>query len=279
MFVDSGAIYDLGLYSTVELAVSTISLENEEFAALCNEPDTVVSLAQLISEEEDSFLNFLMRLWYNYLLTRFDVVAPYFNEFTDYEPYTVKLPGGKELNGKRYTKNETPPDNYPNVNKYSSATLISRSSYHYNCVTYAWYLHGDVNSQFTKLWIDTSYQFVSKAPSCATLVNTPKSGDIVVYINENDGGETEKHSAIITSINSSTDPKQFDVVSKWGYYGTYTHKLTECPYYADVSSFPGMVPIKLEYYRISHKYILSGNYYYCTGCGYKNPVIVTVEPE
>lgn len=30
----------------------------------------------------------------------------------------------------------------------------------------------------------------------------------------------------------------------------------------------------VKYYRLSHQYILSGNYYYCKCCGYKNPTMV-----
>ena len=54
-FVDSGDIYDLGLYS-MEDAVRIIGRQDPDFADLCGEPQTVASLAVLISQEDDEFL-------------------------------------------------------------------------------------------------------------------------------------------------------------------------------------------------------------------------------
>ena len=83
-----------------------------------------------------------------------------------------------------------------------------------------------------------------------------------------------KHSAIITSVSAGTGVNQIVVASKWGYYGVYSHILSDCPYYTDAEHGTTHYLTNVKYYRLSHQYILSGNYYYCKCCGYKNPTMV-----
>ena len=86
-FVDSGDIYDLGLYS-MEDAVRIIGRQDPDFADLCGEPQTVASLAVLISQEDDEFLKNLMVFWYNYLLIQHGFPVTYSNT-SDYVSYTL----------------------------------------------------------------------------------------------------------------------------------------------------------------------------------------------
>lgn len=149
-FVDSGDIYDLGLYS-MEDAVRIIGRQDPDFADLCGEPQTVASLAVLISQEDDEFLKNLMVFWYNYLLIQHGFPVTYSNT-SDYVSYTLTLPGGKTI-------------------------------------------------------------------------------DALLY-------------------------------------------LSDCPYYTDAEHGTTHYLTNVKYYRLSHQYILSGNYYYCKCCGYKNPTMV-----
>ena len=134
-FVDSGDIYDLGLYS-MEDAVRIIGRQDPDFADLCGEPQTVASLAVLISQEDDEFLKNLMVFWYNYLLIQHGFPVTYSNT-SDYVSYTLTLPEGKTIDALLYTGNSTP-DTYANASSYTSAILLSLSSYRYNCHSYAW---------------------------------------------------------------------------------------------------------------------------------------------
>lgn len=45
--------------------------------------------------------------------------------------------------------------------------------------------------------------------------------------------------------------------------------MIDCPYYDDINSDHLVFQTEIRYYRLSHNYIQSGNYYYCKGCGYK----------
>ena len=100
-------------------------------------------------------------------------------------------------------------------------------------------------------------------------------GDIVTYTDPEDFDSLRaKHSAIITSVSAGTGVNQIVVASKWGYYGVYSHILSDCPYYTDAEHGTTHYLTNVKYYRLSHQYILSGNYYYCKCCGYKNPTMV-----
>lgn len=137
----------------MEDAVRIIGRQDPDFADLCGEPQTVASLAVLISQEDDEFLKKLMVFWYNYLLIQHGFPVTYSNT-SDYVSYTLTLPGGKTIDALLYTGNSTP-DTYANASSYTSAILLSLSSYRYNCHSYAWYLHGDINSQSRSFGLTT----------------------------------------------------------------------------------------------------------------------------
>lgn len=279
-FINSDDIYDLGLYSNPDQAVEALERKNSDFLALCSDYNTIHSLNTLIENGNDDFLNYLMTEWYVYLIKKFNCsdIELYLSEnSSNYEDYDVSLPGGKVITGQLYTGSSTP-ENYKSESKYSTATKLLGSSYRYNCTSYAWYLHGDANSHTPQLNFESSSCFRTLLPSCATKVSTPKVGDIAVYYNRNTFPE-EQHSAIITSVSSGTSHDQITVKSKWGIYGVYSHKLSDCPYYFNQTSGTTSYQTDIEYYRLSHLYVLDGNYYYCKGCGYKNPTMVTSASE
>lgn len=271
-FTLSDSIYDIGLYSSVDSSIAMMSLKDFSFAALCDNPDTLQSLSILISREEDSFRKDLMVFWYEYLLEKFISASP-LTEDSNYASYTLTLPGGKTISALRYTGTSLP-GTHPNASNYPAAVRIGASSYHFNCHSYAWYLHGDVSSHSPQLCFNTSQKFRS-SPTCATRVYSPRVGDIVLYVNEYNEVASDIHSAIITSTSAGTSHSQITVKSKWGVYGIYSHKLNDCPYYDDINSDHLVFQTEIRYYRLSHNYIQSGNYYYCKGCGYKNPTMVT----
>lgn len=273
-FIDSGKIYDIGLYSTTELAVRMIGRQDSNFVELCEDPDTLASLALLISEEDDEFLEYLMNAWYSYLIAQSNTPVALTVD-SDYINYTLTLPGGKPVAAQLYTGSSVP-GTYTYIEDYPNASLIYSSSYYYNCHSYAWYLHGDINSHYPQLCFDNGKDFRT-SPTCADEVTTPKVGDIVVYTDNDAFHEKgpELHSAIVTSVSSGTSYDQITVKSKWGVYGVYSHKLSECPYYTNRTEGNTTYKTKITYYRLTHQYILDGNYYYCKGCGYKNPTMVT----
>ena len=161
------------------------------------------------------------------------------------------------------------------LKKKYKAEIARAASVKYNCHSYAWYLHGDINSQSPQLWFDYHSGFTHATPSCATQVYSPQVGDIVTYTDPEDFDSLRaKHSAIITSVSAGTGVNQIVVASKWGYYGVYSHILSDCPYYTDAEHGTTHYLTNVKYYRLSHQYILSGNYYYCKCCGYKNPTMV-----
>lgn len=276
-FVDSGDIYDLGLYS-IEAAIHIIGSQNPDFADLCDDPLTITSLATLISQEDDEFLKDLMEYWHNYLLVQHGVSVR--NATTgDHVPYTLTLPGGKTIIASRYTGTSIPAA-YGDIADFPSTILLFPPSYHYNCHSYAWYLHGDITSHSPQLCFDDPAVFSEQGPCCATPVDSDdvQVGDIVTYDITLDFNYIEGHSAIVTSISAGTGMDQIVVASKWRYYGAYSHILSDCPYYVDrVMPNGDVYDTEIQFYRLSHKYILSGNYYYCRGCGYKNPVMVVSE--
>ena len=279
-FVQSNDIYDIGLFSNINLAIAFIGNKNPTFLDLCNDPNTISSLNMLIEVETDSFLKKLMTDWYIYLADKFNYSLPSSRTSGDYDYYPVTLPGGKVLDGEKYVGSSTP-GNYPSISNYSTASLLYGSSYKYNCHSFAWYLHGDINSHNPQLCFDYSSDFRVKTPSCARKLRAsenPQVGDIVVYYNPYDMTE-ETHSAIITSVSSGTAHNQITVKSKWREYGVYSHKLSDCPYYFDQTNGNTHYQSVIEYYRLSHIYILNGSYYYCKGCGYKNPIMVTSSYE
>lgn len=49
--------------------------------------------------------------------------------------------------------------------------------------------------------------------------------------------------------------------------------------YDDIDTDYTTFRTEIRYYSISHVYVLSGNYYYCKGCGYKNSTMVTKDGD
>ena len=238
---------------------------NPTFFALFSDPCTQQSLQSLLAEEEDTFICQLITSWLDCYDSGVSVCASY----DDYTTYSFSTLSGKTITGLKYVGSSTPPANYPSISNYASTSKINASSYSYNCHSYAWYLNGSPLSK-TQLWFDYPTDFM-KSPTCATRVTTPKVGDIVVYTRLYNGVTDEVlHSALITSVSNGTGHNSIVVKSKWGMYPVYSHILSDCPYYFSGTSLG--YSMSITYYRLSHSYNLSGQYYVCQHCGYKSGV-------
>ena len=122
-------------------------------------------------------------------------------------------------------------------------------------------------SEMVDSWSDSGTNYLNVSGSHAAVSGTTYT--LIAH-----GTIGSKHSAIITSVSAGTGVNQIVVASKWGHYGVYSHILSDCPYYTDAEHGTTHYLTNVKYYRLSHQYILSGNYYYCKCCGYKNPTMV-----
>lgn len=130
-FIESDDFYDLGLFSTMDLAVLMISPHNPAFARLCQEEDTVSSLYQAIQVEDDAFIRMLLMNWCLYLEASFGMPSQatlYNSNSDDYVDYYFTTDSGKTIRGTRYIGSAIPPQ-YGNIEDYPNATLIYNPSY------------------------------------------------------------------------------------------------------------------------------------------------------
>jgi hypothetical protein len=307
--VDSGILYDIGLYSDVTLAMEMLKNKSKEFEELCSERETVLTLLELIRLEKDSFPKYLLITWYEYL--RGGTLAPGASSVfpcapSGYQDYSLRLPSGKTIAALKYIGSQTP-EEYPHESKFPSANRVGPPSFYYNCHAYAWYYGGNVSClpQSELLVVNWVYPYFTTDPTCATKVTIPSPGDIVIYKGcqcpSKNGRVT--HSGIIVSVSGGESNRI--VRSKWGYYGTYIHKLYDCPYYDPPHPAEDNPHIlcpggTVEYYRLSHDFrsyeylnpayhrancyncgkktlphyfFFSGGRYICSDCGYS-----TTEP-
>lgn len=134
-WIDTGAIYDLGLYTNMEDAVSILKDIYPKFDALCKDSkNTVKSLAYYLRNEEvDPFIQFLLITLYDYLGgNAFSICTE-----PQYSNYNLVLPSGKVIKAKKYIGSSTP-DEYDSIKNYPSVVKVGAESYRYNCHSYAW---------------------------------------------------------------------------------------------------------------------------------------------
>ena len=153
---------------------------------------------------------------------------------------------------------------------FPNATLLANPTSKYNCHSYAWYLQ---NSDYNFDWMSNPGNYVSDYTYYRVYAGI-QIGDIICYINSN--GHKD-HSGRITGIYSGTsngicgDANLYQVTSKWGAAGLYSHRGDECPY-----TYPYASGIHLcstvQFFRLnsSHthywQYISHNNYYHFCYC-------------
>ena len=105
---------------------------------------------------------------------------------------------------------------------------IGDASLQYNCHSYAWINQSTNNPVWFE--IDENSDFFNCATQYLQLPGTVTVGDIVVYIEDvDDDNYIIRHSAVVVSTDGSVT--NTIVVSKWGTYGLYEHKIyTGNPY-------------------------------------------------
>lgn len=270
--IDSGKIFDLGLYSSVLSAIKNINLSEDTFNSFGTNEETLTALSEVALEETDELVIFLLEQWMAEIIESTGADIAIFSDTpANYEKYTVRLSSYKSATGLRYIGNNNNPGDYLGISDFPNATKIGSASRSYNCVSYAWYLNGLPNSR-VKLVFE-NYDDFDTIPKChkaeleTTDIGLPTArvGDIVVYRNYANGCEIEEnptHVAIITSI----DANGVTVKSKWGIYGVYEHKLEESPYYAQYNtSLDGGT--KFTIYKMSHPFSDTGSGHVCQYCG------------
>ena len=147
-----------------------------------------------------------------------------------------------------------------NLNNYNIIQANDSPTTSYNCHSFAWYSQNlstnDTWISFpTAYYIDESYEAVTN----------PRIGDIVCYY-DNCGTTIETddinlHSGIIVGLSGENsngncgDVNMYNVKSKWGMEGLYTHKGDECPYVINHGGSADYV----KYYRprVNYSYTIS----------------------
>ena len=270
-YIDNPNLYDLGLFSDYTQAVEWLRLKDDRFDEMCSKSDILAALQQVDNKFDgvNEEISHLLKAWLEGLGSE--------AKSSNYTSVTISLPN-KTLYAKKYTGSSTP-STHPLISNYPGASLLSGSSYRYNCHAYAWYYRGSVSGVATSdlLWFDSPTKFYS-SPSCYQRVYTPQAGDIAVYWGCTCLQNRITHSAYITSVSAGTTHDKVQVKSKWGEYGTYSHKLSNCPYYqSSTDTHPSNSTCnggEIRYYRLSshdYDYISISalkHKHCCTKCGY-----------
>ena len=170
---------------------------------------------------------------------------------------------------------------------YPNAIFISNATRIYNCHSYAWYMQ---SSQHNKHWMDSPSNYILDN-SYYQVVASPQIGDIICYINS-DGSKI--HSGRIenifpgTSNNVCGSSNLYQVISKWGIYGLYSHRGDECLYTSYNSEAYGEnLAITVVFYRVSSSHTHSwtfvphNNYQHAAYCScsevvYENHVWISI---
>lgn len=193
---------------------------------------------------------------------------------TEYTQSTFTTKYGEELNISYFNGTDKALD-YPEINKYLSATKIGDGSYKYNCFSYALIYDGDTRYLKTAangadvFNVDVPNKFLGYKNSCYTQVsfNTAQNGDVVLYNITREGTTATDfygytHAGIISQKNNSVDNTY--VLSKWGKYAIYEHKLLDNPYMGSSYSIDmqNMSPeltmhILISFARFTHSYSAS----------------------
>ena len=167
------------------------------------------------------------------------------------------------------------------LSNYDSVSLIYRSSYLFNCHSYAWYSQmyqtNIYNLENPGYYIvDGSYRITA----------TPQPGDIIVYSNSKN---SFLHSGIVVEVlegesNGVCDDSNLVIVqSKWGWNGLYEHRGDICIYTTAAHDYEQLTQSQREHYiaeevtyfhRADHTHTFAKTDYnsdwhkkYCTGCG------------
>ena len=255
-FMGSGRFEDIGLYETESLGLLRYS--NEMFFDLCEDEATPASLAYIKAYSTDELTKMCLEKWLNYLQP--DSVYRYSSgarsatsdetEQNNKLPYTLTISSVKSITIYKYMGSRTPAD-YVNT-LHPSATQVGAASFYYNCHAYSWCFNADttwqgnanlycINEDIVSSFVQNRGDLLAcysdvlsnerEYPSDidASLI---KVGDIITYHSDPNleaRDNMPNHSA--TVIQTASNIEDIVVRSKWGYYGVYTHKLLDCPYY------------------------------------------------
>lgn len=143
-----------------------------------------------------------------------------------------------------------------------NAVLLSNPSYLYNCHSYAWYLQ---NPQHNLLWIeDPSQYIVDYSYYEITSPSNVQVGDVIYYLNYyGEPIHSGRVSQLLggTSNNVCGSANLFQVTSKFGNCGLYSHRGDECPYTSyNPSLSSGQIATSSHFYRILPNHVHSWNY-------------------
>ncbi len=141
-----------------------------------------------------------------------------------------------------------------------NAIFLSGPTNKYNCHSYAWYMQ---NHFYNTHWMPSPDTYVSDY-SYTPIYSNVQVGDIICYINSSGA---KIHSGRInqvlggTSNNVCGDSNLYQVTSKFGMCGLYSHRGDECPYTSYYSDAYGEnLATSVQYFRISSSHSHSLNY-------------------
>lgn len=143
---------------------------------------------------------------------------------------------------------------FPNASFLSSATVL------YNCHSYAWYMQ---DSTYNVHWMSDPALYISDS-SYYRIYSNIQVGDIICYINsDGDNIHSGRINQVIggSSNNVCGNSNLYQVTSKWGLYGLYSHRGDECPYTSYYYGASGEdLATNVRFYRISTSHSHSLHY-------------------
>lgn len=143
---------------------------------------------------------------------------------------------------------------------YPNAIFLDNATNKYNCHSYAWYMQ---NSQYNLHWMNSPSQYVLDF-SYSQVIVSPQVGDIICYINSN--GQ-KIHSGRITQVFAGSSngvcgsSNLYQVTSKWGGYGLYSHRGDQCPYTSYGGATGNGLAVMVLFYRLNSSHVHSWNFY------------------
>lgn len=117
--ISDGTIYDIGLFTDPNTAISWMRAYYPSFNELCEDSFTIESLRKMIeAEKENTLQKILLEEWLHCLIHDTETaegvrVASYYWK-DDIVGYTIVLPSGKTIPAEKYIGSRTPP-RYPTI--------------------------------------------------------------------------------------------------------------------------------------------------------------------
>ena len=108
------------------------------------------------------------------------------------------------------------------LSTYPDSVVVSGISKDYNCHSYAWYSQNHLTND---IWV--------RSPS-AYMTDGSYSSHTTIAVGDKVYWNNGSHSGIVSGLGGGTTNSVY-VTSKWGPYGLFRHRISDCPYTGSVS--------------------------------------------